>query len=518
MGMMPVSATSKQLAASAAKRRLPGMPILQCAVLVALFVFASLYEAGHLQSLGNPTTWLHLRIGSWIVEHRSIPHFGISSRSSDSSWTDPNWGLQLASDVFYRMMGLRVFPLAVMVFRLFFALLTFVLAGGRRGNFWPAVLISLGAQAALLTTSLPTSPYGAVLLALELLLLFRGRRSGEEKLLYWVPLLILVWANLDWRFVFGTALVLLFCGASAIEPILQKRKWHFSLGDRPVLPPSRLGMIAAGTCIASLITPYSYHLYLTAWQNLFGFSQRANLSAMRSLNFRGPLHYLLMLLAMFAALVLGRRQLRDLFPLLLFVASCGLGFAFGREAWVVVVASVAVIGDFFWSADSQPEKLGQASGMVFWAAAGLAAIVIIAATASIPSDPASLMNVASKKLPVRACDFIRRNHLPGPIYNEMDWGDFIAWYLPEYPVSIDDRYELYGEEKTGLYYGVTRAKVIPSTDPDFATANTLLLSTRCGLVSGVEMFPNAQEVFRLTYPGLHEVYRDEFAVVMSRQP
>jgi hypothetical protein len=513
--MISVSATSKVPVVSEARSHLTGIAFLKVVALVALFVFAAIFEAHNLQSLGNPTSWLHLRVGSWITEHRAIPRLGIFSQSTDSTWADPNWSLQLVADVFYRVLGLRVLPLAVMVFRLSFAVLTFVLAGGRRGNFWPAVLISMCAQVALLTTSLPTSPYLAVLFATELLLLFQSRRSGHESLLYWVPVLILVWVNLDWSFVFGTAALLLYCGASAIEPILQKRNWHFSLGGRAALPPARLGAIAVATCVASLISPYFYSPYLTAWQNLFGVSPVVNSFPMRSLNFRQPQHYLLMLLAMFAALALGRRHLRDLFPLLLLVASGAVSFAFGREAWVVVVVSVAVLGDFFLADDSSPVR-AEASAKLFWPAVTMAAVVIVAAMASIPSNPEELLNVASRKLPVRACDFIRQNHLPGPIYNEMDWGDFIAWYLPQYPVSIDDRYELYGEEKTSLYYGVNRAKVIPSSDPAFAAANTVILSARSGLVSGVEMFPNAEEVFRLTYPGLHEVYRDKLAVVLSR--
>ncbi len=490
---------------------------MQFAVLVLLLVPASVVEATHLQSLDNATSWLQLQAGNWIIAHRAVPHSAIFSQSSELPWADPNWGLQLALAALYRLVGMRVFPIAVMVSRMLFALAMFILAGGRRGNLWLAVVISAWAQTALLSSSLPGASCSAILFALELALLFESRVSGRQKLLLWMPLLIFVWANLDWHFVLGVIVFLMFCGAGAIEPFLQDRSWHFSLGDRPALPPAMLGLAAGATCIASLISPYSYHSYVTAWQNLFGVSQLVNSFATTSMNFREPQHYLLMFLAMCAFLALGRRQARDLFQVLLLVASVNLGFAFRTEAWVIVVASVAVIGELS-SASARPVQSAQSSGTVFRAAAAMAVVILFVAATRIPSSPESLLKIAANTLPVRACDFIRQNRLPGPIYNEMEWGDFLAWYLPEYPVSIDDRYELYGEARTAIYYDMVRGRIEPSSDPTLATANTVLLSTSIGPVQGPELFFNAGEVFRSKFPGFHEVYRDDLAVVLTRQP
>ena len=99
----------------------------------------------------------------------------------------------------------------------------------------------------------------------------------------------------------------------------------------------------------------------------------------------------------------------------------------------------------------------------------------------------------------------------------MAWGGFLVWYLPEYPVSIDDRYELYGETKRARYYAVTRGQAPPSSDPTLTSANTILVSPATVSSQGADMFPNSEEVFRNTFPGFHEVYRDELAVVLSKQ-
>jgi hypothetical protein len=498
--------------------RLLRIPAVQCAVLAVLLVSASVVEATQLQSLGNATSWLQLQVGNWIIAHRAVPHSGIMSQSSDLPWADPNWGLQLALAVFYRLVGVRVFPIGVMVFRMLFALAMFILAGGRRGNFWLAVLISAWAQTALPSSCPPVALLSAILFALELALFLRSRASGQQQLLFWMPLLILVWANLDWHFVLGVIALFLFCGASAIEPFLQDKNWHFDSGDKPALPPAVLGLAAGATCVASLVSPSTYHSYVTAWQNLFGASTLDNSPIMKSLTFREPQHYLLMFLAMWAFLLLGRRQVRDLFLVLVLAADVSLGFALGTESWIAVVTSVAVIGELLSRTGVEADRSAHTSRTVFRVAVAMALVILISAAMRIPSSPGSLLNLTAKTLPVRACDAIRKNHLPQPIYNEMTWGGFLVWYLPDYPVAIDDRYELYGETKTKLYYDVTRGQAPPSSDPTLTAANTILVSPSNGIIKGADLFPHPEEMFRVTFPGFHEVYRDDLAVVLSRQP
>lgn len=495
--------------------RLLRIPILQCAVLVALLVSRSTIEAIRLKSLENANSWLQLQVGNWIMAHRAIPRYGIFSQSSAMAWADPNWGLQMGLAVLYRMIGIRGIPVGVMVLDLLFTMAMFVLAGGRRGNFWFVAAIALWAQIALSGLSpVPTVLCSASMFALELALLLRSRADGGQKLLYGVPLLIVVWVNVDWHSVLGVIVVILFCLVNSIQPLLRNNYRLLDLRHKRDLPPALLGSVAGATGIASLISPSSYHSYVTAWQSLFGVSPLTNSLLTKPLNFREPQHYLLMLLAMCAFFVVGRQQARDVFQILLLPGCASLSFAFRPEAWVIVVASVAVIGELVAGTDTQVGPSMQISNATFRSAVAAATLVLIIAATRIPSVRNSLLEVAAKELPVRACDFIRRKHLPTPIYNELSWGDFLAWYLPEYPVSIDDRYELYGEGLTAHYYEMTTGR----TAPAFSTFNTILLSTSNVLIQAPNMYPNVEDVFHFTFPGFQEVYRDELAVVLTRQP
>lgn len=50
-------------------------------------------------------------------------------------------------------------------------------------------------------------------LLVELVVLLASRASGRQRLLSWMPLLVLIWANLDWHFVIGLVVLLLSLGA-----------------------------------------------------------------------------------------------------------------------------------------------------------------------------------------------------------------------------------------------------------------------------------------------------------------
>jgi hypothetical protein len=493
-------------------RSLRFLPGLEIAVLVVLFSVAALQEARHLQSLTDPAVWLQLHTGSWILDHHSVPSSGVFSRSDALSWADPNWGSQALLATLYRIIGLRAIPVMQMVFRILVAIVTFLLAGGRRGGFWFAVMLSLCAQIAIFGPSTQSLLLNAVLLSVELLALFSSRATGRQNLLYWMPLLVLVWANLDWHFVFGLLVLLSFLAAAAVEQAWGSKMFP-PLGE-PIVP-GRMAMIAAASCVASLLSPASYHSYVTAWQNWFGETELALTPEMKSMNFRTPGHYLLMLLAMFAFFALGRQRAKDLFKVMLLAAGASLGFAFQPEAWVVVVVSIAILGDVFFPAAGRPGERSHSPAL--WVGVVIALIVLVVSASRIPSSADTLLEVTAKKLPVRACDFVRQNHLPAPIFNELAWGGFLTWYLPGYPVSIDDRRELYGEETLKSYYQVSTGRRLSSEYPALASANTFILSTENGLVHIPKMYPNPDQIFQTVFPGFHEVYHDDLAVVLSNQ-
>jgi hypothetical protein len=74
----------------------------------------------------------------------------------------------------------------------------------------------------------------------------------------------------------------------------------------------------------------------------------------------------------------------------------------------------------------------------------------------------------SNDFPVRAANSIRQHDLPKPLFNSYDWGGFLTWYLPEYPVAIDNRADAYGEDRMLAYFKLTTGQVPLPEDPSLA--------------------------------------------------
>ena len=111
-----------------------------------------------------------------------------------------------------------------------------------------------------------------------------------------------------------------------------------------------------------------------------------------------------------------------------------------------------------------------------------------------------------ESFPVRASDFIRQNRLPQPLFNSYFWGGFLTWYLPEYPVAIDGRTDLYGDEVNIPYFQLTLAKIPLESHADFARAQTILLEANSPIAEALA-----------TLPDYRVMYRDDQAVVLVRQ-
>jgi hypothetical protein len=46
---------------------------------------------------------------------------------------------------------------------------------------------------------------------------------------------------------------------------------------------------------------------------------------------------------------------------------------------------------------------------------------------------------------VKAADYIGSAHPAGPMFNSYNWGGYLMFALPDYPVFVDGRTDLYGD-------------------------------------------------------------------------
>jgi len=474
------------------------------AVLILLFVAGAILESVKLSSLGDAEIWGHLKVGDWILEDRTWPEAGIFSQAANLHWRDFSWGYDIAAAAAYRALGLRALPGLLMVLRVALAMVTFVLAGGRRGTFWMAVVLSALAQFPLLGIGPVPGGVSVVLFGLELFLLLESRRLEDPRVLSLLPVLFFVWANFDAGVVYGTSLLGLFLAVLAIEEVGRSAKWSWIEKRAARIPVARAVLIAGGCFVASLLNPYGYQLYAGFWAIQTGAVNR-ELAEFAAMNFHQPQDYLVLLLAMAGFLSLGLRRSRDLFLLGLLIVSGILSFHSQRENWLTTLAAIAVLGatDLRRQENTTEENGVWRAGRIPVAAGLTAAIVLIAFVLCVPHDRGALMLRVAKKFPVRACESIREQKLPPPLFNAYEWGAFLTWYLPEYPVAIDSRRGLYPEEEETDYFKVMYSEMPYRNFAPMRQARTLLMDKSGPMGDALR-----------GVAGFHVAYEDSLSIVL----
>ena len=86
-------------------------------------------------------------------------------------------------------------------------------------------------------------------------------------------------------------------------------------------------------------------------------------------------------------------------------------------------------------------------------------IVILVAVAALLKcgmalSPQMIDEARRQTVPVRAVEWMAQNHAAGPMYNSYNWGGYLVWALPDMPVFVDARTDLYDDEFLREYFKV----------------------------------------------------------------
>jgi hypothetical protein len=348
-----------------------------------------------------------------------------------------------------------------------------------------------------------------VLLGCELTLLLKARRTADVRSLFWLPLVFAIWVNLDRQFSYGLVALALFWIAVILEQLCRRQGITWFESGLPDVPIATVSASIGLSLLATLISPYGYRSYFPVWMSATNSASDRFFPELHSMRFRRPQDYLLMLLAMTAFFALGRRRSRDLFLISLLGISAVVSLRFQRDNWLVLIAAVAIIGNII-PATTAAAETPQNLRLQKLATAALVLLIVVVLILRLPgrSDVHSgelLLDKIAKTLPVDAVENIRANHLPQPLFNSYAWGGFLTWALPEYPVLIDSRTDLYGDAINLPYFQATTAAIPLESYSGFTQAQTFLLEANSPMAVALS-----------TLPGIRVAYKDDVAVVLVR--
>lgn len=385
---------------------------------------AGLTAANTLRPAFDPDTWWHLRIGRWIHEHRTVPETDPISRigiEESRPWQAYSWLYEwilercLANGGTVGILWFRTTIAGLSTATLVMLLLV------RHGATFRSFAILFGISCTILPMA-TERPWHVTIAwtAITIVSVQRIRNDGRLRTgLGLVPLFAL-WANLHIQFVLGLAVLAL----ATIAPGRAKR--------------SRFVLLLLACTAATLVNPYHLRLYLVIWDYA---TQAAPRSIIHELT--PPELFKLWTLAcstlLASAIVqqIGLRN-RDLFNWGLILLGGILASRMNRDLWLGAFCAAMVIRP----AAHGPVHAIRLGLVVF----GIYILLRVGNLLGWIGEHDT--SAAHERIyPVRAAEFIRKSMPPGPMFNDISWGGYLAWELPEYPVTIDGRTNFYGNDR-----------------------------------------------------------------------
>ena len=471
-------------------------------------------------------TWWHLRAGEWIWEHRTVPqqdHF--SYTRAGEPWQYPGWLVEVPMYGIYQAFGpggLNLWTAAMVTLAFWFVWQT--LSGGL---FLKAFVIILAATASGVYWAARPYMVTFVLSAVFLWVLESGRGTGDGVQVedgrrssvvgrYWLlPLLMVVWANSHGGFAVG----FLLWGVYFVSALIRFAK--LKCFDVQTLKRSNVGtllLIGILMVLAVCINPSGPVMLLYPFKTVEIGALQEYIQEWQSPDFHQmQVQPFLWLLLLTLGTVGASPQRMTWSEFFLVAGFAYLSFMAGRNIALFALAAPMVltrhaapllqdVGDR-WGIRrpaSGRDGVSRWQSVLNWILLG---ILILAAgvKAALVFPPKENEKVFRETLPVDAVEYIRREKPEGRLFNSYNWGGYLLWALPEYPVFVDGRTDLYGDEIIDQWVQVVSAERGWQDVLDQWDIRLILLE------------PYRPVVAQLEGGGWQLFYEDDIAIVYGRE-
>jgi len=435
--------------------------------------------------------WWHLRTGQVIWTTHKIPTTDLFSYTTNHhAWVPHEWLSQVMIYGAYRADGYTGLMVWFCVFAAALLVAGYALcclySGNAKIGFLGAILLWFFS-----TIGLAVRPQvvGYLLLILELLLVHLGH-TRNPRWFYGLPFLFLVWVNCHASFMFGLIVlgVYVFCsfydfqaGSLVADSWSQVQRRTLTLASILSVVVIFLNPVGVSQVLYPLNTMLRQHLVVSQideWKPLL-LSDPRGFAVLGILAFIGiyvivqrPAKLFLdevILLAMGTWLALSHER---------------MVFVFGILAAPVLSRLLSVSWDGYDAETDRP-----APNAVF------ILIALFAMFLAFPNKK-NLAEQVEKGNPAKAVDYIKTHHLSGNMINTFNEGGYLIWALPEHPVFIDGRADVY--EWTGVMAEFGRWATLQS-DPngllDKYDVSFCLLDHDSPMAHVLPLLPNWKEVY-----------------------
>jgi hypothetical protein len=450
-----------------------GRKIWRKITLVALYLFIFSLLLKNSFSYLDPDFGWHFKTGEAIWQNRAVPDINNEDYTLlGTHWVDHEWLAELFIYSVNHSLGYVAvniaFALIIIAALLvqFWTAKKYFLRDGR-GIWIVFILQTLGVYASLPHFGVRAQEFTVLGLSLLLAIIFSYNRSGNHFRLWWLLPLFFLWVGAHAGFLIGLFVLGLYAAAKAAENILTPKFSNFLENDWR-LSWRQIGifvLFSVLAVLATLATPYGWHLYGFLWQYRDNYYQ-SHLSEWQGQYcfplIYGQLAYIEIVLIFFALNIFDffynlksqdKRRI-NLFGAAITVIFVFLAFKARRHFPLLLMVSLPFVVYFFvdfWPKISfdKPRSGIKKTASVFLVIIKIAAPLGLLAMAififfqiNFTAHPEVFYKLS---YPAEAVDFLKQHPEWDKlnIFNEYAWGGFLLWQYPERKLFLDGRLPQY---------------------------------------------------------------------------
>lgn len=408
--------------------------------------------------------WWHLRSGTYELAHGTVVGADLFSHTrAGEPWINHSWGSQIIMTLVYEAFGGHGEPGDGGSIGL--ALLTALLATGGMalvykacpGNVYvKAFALVLGAAAAAVFWSPRPQMFTFFFSALVYYLLHLYKREHVDRL-WWLPVVMMVWGNLHGGFAIGFIVMFGFLAGEVAGNL-------FDPGGADVIGWRGIGKIAlvmGVSVLAMVINPFGPQILRVPFATVNIGVLQDFIQEWASPNFheRQTWPFIFLLLGALGFAGLSKERL-DWTDLALVSGTAFMALLAGRNIALFAVVTTPVLARHVnaflvergWEV-RPAARMTPAMARLNWV---LLIVVLLGALGKVvyAVNPQTVAEAQTEYLPVRVTAYINTARPQGLMFNSYNWGGYLMFAAPDFPVYVDGRTDLYGDAFLREYLGV----------------------------------------------------------------
>ena len=408
-----------------------------------IIVFVMLFAIA-LRVPTDTDTWWHIRSGEYTLNNGMIHTDPFSHTYAAEPWINHSWGAQILMFGIWKIAanaGLAFYTAILAVGGM--ALLYQISSGN---TYLRAFIIILGATTAAIFWSARPQMISFFFTTLILWLMYRYKHDDKDWLWAIIPVMWL-WSNLHAGWSIGYLFLIAFIVGEVFNNLTGVDENTMSwAGWRKLV----LATVISIPFLA--LSPYFLENMLVPFNTVNIEPLRAFIQEWQSPDFQGQgtWAFIAMIMLLFMALWTSKLKF-DWSGFFLLIGTLFLALLYSRNIAVFAVAATPILTHHLDNAlternfilrprQSVPRPMAIIN--VTLIALTILGIGLYAAGLLLP---ANVEETQAEILPVAAVNYLNENDLPAELFNSYNWGGYLMFAAPDYPVYVDGRTDLYGD-------------------------------------------------------------------------